>query len=145
MSKFRVKFLILKHINLLRLKFVANPFLYFRYAQYKVWGITQTVALGTHCVQEQICFRKVFFFFQNLAYKNKFLVLAFIKRKSVWITKHLFLVGMSGLEPPTPTLSEKCMFLSGFIRTVLNVPKIKAFVHLKKSFDVKQKCTLDIS
>ena len=54
-------------------------------------------------------------------------------------------VGLSGLEPPTPTLSEKCMFLSGFIHTVLNVPKIKAFEHIKKSFDVKQKCTLDIS
>ena len=57
----------------------------------------------------------------------------------------VLVVGLSGLEPPTPTLSEKCMFLSGFIRTVLNVPKIKAFEHIKKFFDVKQKCTLDIS
>ena len=56
-----------------------------------------------------------------------------------------FLVGLSGLGPPTPTLSEKCMFFSGFIHTALNVPKIKAFGYIKKSFDVKQKCTLDIS
>ena len=55
------------------------------------------------------------------------------------------MVGISGLEPPTPTLSEKCMFFSGFIRTVLNVPKIKAFGHIEKSFDVKQICALDIS
>ena len=55
------------------------------------------------------------------------------------------LVGMSGLEPPTPTLSEKCMFFRGFIRTPLNMPKIKAFGHIKKSFDVKQKYKLDIS
>ena len=55
------------------------------------------------------------------------------------------LVGMSGLEPPTPTLSEKCMFLSGFIRTTLNIPKIKAFWHIKKSFDVNKKCPPDIN
>ena len=68
-----------------------------------------------------------------------------LKQKTVLIGL-LLLVEMSGLwSLSTPTLSEKCMFFRGFIRTALNVPKIKAFGHIKKSFDVKQKCTLDIS
>ena len=53
--------------------------------------------------------------------------------------------GSDRSEPPPPTLSEKCMFLSGFIRTALNIPKTKAFGRTQKSFNVKQKCTLDIS
>lgn len=48
-------------------------------------------------------------------------------------------------EDTDPTLSEKCMFFRGFIRIPLNVPKIKDFGHTQKSFDVKQKYTLDIS
>mgnify|MGYP007010842265 CR=1 FL=1 len=83
-----------------------------------------------------------------------FFLIIFLLRKWIFFAKNLLkkiwlssdvLVEMSGLEPPTPTLSEKCMFFCGFIRTPLNTPKTKTFWHIKKSFDVKQNCTLDIS
>ncbi len=42
------------------------PHLISRIAQYKSWGITQLVFLDTQCVQEQVCFHKLFFYFQNV-------------------------------------------------------------------------------
>ena len=57
---------------------------------------------------------------------------------------HFYLVGMSGLEPPTPTLSEKLTFCLG-LQTGLEMPKNQAFLHIENEIDVNKKYTPDIN
>ena len=102
-NKSSVKTIFLK---ILTLPQRAPPTLYLARARYKKFGSFKNLVFASQFSQPQICIRK--YFFQNLASASKLSSLIFVKKRCLAHAKHLRLVGLSGLEPPTPTLSGWC-------------------------------------
>ena len=61
------------------------------------------------------------FLLPKIAYESKLSTLFRQKKKCLAFAKHLLLVGMSGLEPPTPTLSGWCSNRLSYIPSLVEI------------------------